>query len=722
MNKRTLCNDENDDEKNKTGVKRYLMSNDDPFENQKLYHEKNCTPKLNSNNPLLEMKEEEYMISNINSSINVGSSNNINCNSGKIENDENDENKENDEINENDGDNGNSVSNDNNDELNRNSNSDYNNMISSNANNSANYNVNNNVDEFMYNTSGIITNNFGGCNNFNKNNENDCNNPCSNIYYSGDCKKRKGSRYVMPFLKKEKNSVNTELLLKNVPTDADEEDIKSFMRPFVNNKIPEILFDEDGIVVKLHDDELNEAIFNYFNEHPTQIKGSFVKVKLARTTDDSSNNNTNGNANSSANNSTTNIANDCAANLINQENLEHDINSNTINKYNNSSSSNHHHNNNNNNNSGNQKDVIDAVDKKNIKYNKNECSKVILVSVVNIHYPVDIELIYYLFSKCGVVEKIITFSRNPVVYQALVQFKNIETAKEAIKSLHNRNIYDGCNTIQIQYSFLKELVVKANNSSSWDYTISSVQKNKYIPNFQNLHGVLPTPTRKSKDSELYQLIERKFKLGDFEMKNASKTPVLICYNIPKDYTDVNKLFNLFSVYGFVSRIKILREKPDSALIQYSSHLFSSLAQEYLQHAKIGNEIIELHFSKIHDIRISPQQKRSDMYKAKLFSNYDQRYLMSDQVKYIKGACKPTKTLFISNVSEDVNEECIVNLLNKYGEINKLKFQPIKEGKKHLTITVELNSEDSATRALMDLHNFHLKDRSIKVSYTKTRLV
>ncbi|SBS87440.1 polypyrimidine tract binding protein [Plasmodium malariae] len=71
--------------------------------------------------------------------------------------------------------------------------------------------------------------------------------------------------------------------------------------------------------------------------------------------------------------------------------------------------------------------------------------------------------------------------------------------------------------------------------------------------------------------------------------------------------------------------------------------------------------------------------------------------MADQVKYIKGACKPTKTLFISNVSEDVNEECIVNLLNKYGEINKLKFQPIKEGKKHLTITVELNSEDSVNK-------------------------
>ncbi|ETW56937.1 hypothetical protein PFUGPA_01138 [Plasmodium falciparum Palo Alto/Uganda] len=36
-------------------------------------------------------------------------------------------------------------------------------------------------------------------------------------------------------------------------------------------------------------------------------------------------------------------------------------------------------------------------------------------------------------------------------------------------------------------------------------------------------------------------MEKKFKLVDFEKMNPSKTPVLICYNIPKEYTDVNKV-------------------------------------------------------------------------------------------------------------------------------------------------------------------------------------
>ncbi|ETW44154.1 hypothetical protein PFNF135_01406 [Plasmodium falciparum NF135/5.C10] len=64
----------------------------------------------------------------------------------------------------------------------------------------------------------------------------------------------------------------------------------------------------------------------------------------------------------------------------------------------------------------------------------------------------------------------------------------------------------------------------------------------------------------------------------------------------------------------------------------------------------------------------------------------------------------------------------MNLFNKYGNINKLQFLPVKEGKRHLSIIVEMNTEDMATKALMDLHNFYLKDRYIKVSYTKSRLM
>ncbi|KJP88929.1 hypothetical protein AK88_01423 [Plasmodium fragile] len=687
MNKRTLSNDENENEKNKIGVKRYLMSNDDPFESQKMFHEQNCASKMNAN-ALIDMKEEEGYVHNDMSNGMNGNDKEVDMSCGMSR--------------------GTTL-------IDTSMNTDRENTK---------YGGVTTMSEFGYGgvvggacvgngcvanscvasscvTSSCVTSSCVASScvastcvaNSCTPSDGVVNNQPPNIYFPSDSKKRKGSKYSgMPFLKKEKNCFNTFLVLKDVPRDADEGDIKSFMRPFIQNMNPEIIFERDGIIVKLYDDELNKNIFNYFNEHPTQIKGSFVSVKLSKLSDDGGVSAVNKetldeyesgsvSANASANAGPMGgpigglvgspMGNPMAG-LIggNGNNLGSGVNVTST------------------------KEVLEGTNKKTGKHNKNETSRVILVSVLNLHYPVDIDLIYYLFSKCGTVEKIITFSRNPLIYQALVQFQNIETAQEAIKTLHNRNIYDGCNTIQIQYSVLKELVVKANNSSSRDYTAANLGKNKNPLNVQTSHGVLPTPTRKGNDSELYLMLERKFKLVDFDAKNTSKTPVLICYNIPKDYTDVHKLFNLFSVYGFVSRIKILREKPDSALIQYAGYLFASVAQECLQHAKVGDQVLELHFSKILDIRIAPQQKKIESYKAKTFSSYDQRYLLADQAKYIKGACKPTKTLFISNVSEEVTEECMMNLFMKYGEIKKIKIQPVKEGKKHITITVELSSEDT----------------------------
>ncbi|PFH32034.1 RNA recognition motif-containing protein [Besnoitia besnoiti] len=102
-----------------------------------------------------------------------------------------------------------------------------------------------------------------------------------------------------------------------------------------------------------------------------------------------------------------------------------------------------------------------------------ESFRVVLASVTNLLYPVDIDLIHYLFSKYGEIEKIVTFSKSPTMYQALIQFQNPEQARHALMNLHSRNIYDGCNTLQIQPSRLNELVVKNNTQKSWDYTVQS---------------------------------------------------------------------------------------------------------------------------------------------------------------------------------------------------------------------------------------------------------
>jgi hypothetical protein len=46
--------------------------------------------------------------------------------------------------------------------------------------------------------------------------------------------------------------------------------------------------------------------------------------------------------------------------------------------------------------------------------------------------------------------------------------------------------------------------------------------------------------------------------------------------------DTDKLFNLFSIYGNIVRIKILHNKPDHALVQMADGLQAELAVHYLK--------------------------------------------------------------------------------------------------------------------------------------------
>ena len=46
--------------------------------------------------------------------------------------------------------------------------------------------------------------------------------------------------------------------------------------------------------------------------------------------------------------------------------------------------------------------------------------------------------------------------------------------------------------------------------------------------------------------------------------------------------DEDKLFNLFSIYGNIVRIKLLRNKPDHALVQMGDGFQAELAVHFLK--------------------------------------------------------------------------------------------------------------------------------------------
>ncbi|CAF3362200.1 unnamed protein product [Rotaria socialis] len=113
---------------------------------------------------------------------------------------------------------------------------------------------------------------------------------------------------------------------------------------------------------------------------------------------------------------------------------------------------------------------------------------VLRVVVNNMIYPISADTFYQIFSKFGLVLKIITFTKNDK-FQGLIQLKDATIAQSAKLNLNGQNIYNGCCTLQIDFSKLHSLNVKFNNDKSRDYT------NPILPPNENSNEPIPVGAR-----------------------------------------------------------------------------------------------------------------------------------------------------------------------------------------------------------------------------------
>ncbi|CDJ38179.1 Neural polypyrimidine tract binding protein, related [Eimeria tenella] len=103
-----------------------------------------------------------------------------------------------------------------------------------------------------------------------------------------------------------------------------------------------------------------------------------------------------------------------------------------------------------------------------------------------------------------------------------------------------------------------------------------------------------------------------------------------------------------------------------------------------------------------------------------FTMKDQRYGAEDIEKYVKSACKPTRTVFVANINEAATTEDIIELFKHQGKVNKINFKkPKNENSKTKLCIMELESEEKAISAVMHLHNYDFMGRSLKVAFSKS---
>jgi hnRNP-L/PTB/hephaestus splicing factor len=119
-------------------------------------------------------------------------------------------------------------------------------------------------------------------------------------------------------------------------------------------------------------------------------------------------------------------------------------------------------------------------------------NRILLITIHNPLYPITVDVLHQVFSPHGFVEKIVTFQKSAGL-QALLQFQSQQSAMQARNTLQGRNIYDGCCTLDIQFSNLQELQVNLNNERTRDYTnanLPSEQSRQANPGNNNIMSSL----------------------------------------------------------------------------------------------------------------------------------------------------------------------------------------------------------------------------------------
>ncbi|XP_050301094.1 heterogeneous nuclear ribonucleoprotein L isoform X2 [Anthonomus grandis grandis] len=261
---------------------------------------------------------------------------------------------------------------------------------------------------------------------------------------------------------------------------------------------------------------------------------------------------------------------------------------------------------------------------------------VLLFTIINPMYPITVDVLHTICQSSGQVLRIVIFKKNGV--QAMVEFDNIESAIRAKDTLNGADIYSGCCTLKIDFAKPEKLNVHKNDSESWDYTVSLVKENtngRSQPLLQEPHyGSRPQPYNPfpSDPHRFDELSGGAIAPGGFpphdappfgpgavaaaaaadvfrkggaappaaagaDFRAAGEAPranpfqqpgaVLMVYGLDPLRTNADKLFNLMCLYGNVARIKFLKSKEGTAMVQMGDSVAVERCVQNLNNVAVG---------------------------------------------------------------------------------------------------------------------------------------
>lgn len=351
----------------------------------------------------------------------------------------------------------------------------------------------------------------------------------------------------------------------------------------------------------------------------------------------------------------------------------------------------------------------------------DEPNRIVLVTIHHMLYPITVEVLHQVFSPYGFVEKIVTFQKS-AGFQALIQYQSRQSAVSAITALQGRNIYDGCCQLDIQYSNLDELQVNFNNERSRDFTNPNLPaeqrgRSSQQAGYGDAGGMYPFPASGASTVAFPQVPNAAAIAAAFAgglppgVSGTNDRCTVLVSNLNPDGIDEDKLFNLFSLYGNIVRIKLLRNKPDHALVQMGDGFQAELAVHFLKGAMLFGKRLEVNFSK--HPNITPGAETHE------YSNSNLNRFNRNAAKNYRYCCSPTKMIHLSTLPQEITEEEIVTLLEEHGAIVSTKVFEMN-GKKQALVMFE--TEEQATEALVCKHASSVAGSIIRISFSQLQAI
>ena len=195
------------------------------------------------------------------------------------------------------------------------------------------------------------------------------------------------------------------------------------------------------------------------------------------------------------------------------------------------------------------------------------------------------------------------------------------------------------------------------------------------------------------------------------------SPVILVSNLNEDLVTPEALFTLFGVYGDVMRVKILFNKKDSALINFSNGQQAATAQSMLDRCKLWNKQIRVFPSKHVTVQM-PKDGTPDSGLTKDFSTSPLHRFKKPGSKNFNNIFPPSPTLHLSNIPTSVSEQEIRDLFATYGTVKAFKFFQ-KDRKMAL---VQMDTAEEACTALIATHNYQLAENMhLRCTFSKATI-